>query len=186
MGMAEVIKYGVTLDSELFKIVRDGDLDRLRSDWVWVKNVIYRSIKAKNNIVLKDPIERRGIRTVLNYGHTVGHALELIDQLKLRHGEAVSLGMMIECMVSREINSSYCPKHVEDELENVLNIYKLPTKINNIDRYIDIVIRNMTDDKKIYKNMLKIPAVIDIGKHTVIEVPTTRYISLVKKFLEKQ
>lgn len=102
-GLAEIIKYGLTFDSEL--------LNELYAD-AWknqknLKKIIYRSVAIKNNVVLKD-IKEAGLRKVLNFGHTVGHAIESYflnhtDLPNLLHGEAIAIGMVVESYLSAEI-----------------------------------------------------------------------------------
>ncbi len=181
-GLSEAIKYGVTLDRELFEFLERSDPGYIYRSNSALRYVVERSIAIKNSIVERDPLDSKGVRAVLNYGHTIGHAIELIKDLDLRHGEAVALGMLYECVVSREIDKSYCPTDVEKRLEDTLYRYGL---VKNLDlgRYTDLVIHNLVHDKKIRKSNLKIPVVTGIGDHTIVDVPLTRYISLLKDFL---
>lgn len=114
-GMAEVIKYGLTYDADLwsksknFKGFVEGELD----------NLIYRSIEIKNEVVLEDPKEH-GIRKVLNFGHTLGHAiesyfLESADKVNLTHGEAIAIGMITEAYISNKLFDF--PKIILDEVK---------------------------------------------------------------------
>lgn len=102
-GVAEIIKYGLTFDSKLLKeITLDNWKDNSK-----LKNIIYRSIVIKNNVVLKDPKEK-SLRKVLNFGHTIGHAiesffLENITLENLTHGEAIAIGMVVETYLSYKL-----------------------------------------------------------------------------------
>jgi 3-dehydroquinate synthase len=101
-GFAEAIKHGVVADSGYFEFVRQelplllapggstGDL---------IFRVVVRSIEIKAEIVLLDERER-GLRKVLNFGHTVGHALEALSRYELAHGEAVAIGMALESAIA--------------------------------------------------------------------------------------
>ena len=101
-GMAEVIKYGLTFDNDLLVKVKNDK---------WKKNndlndIIYRSILIKNDVVLKD-FKEKDLRKVLNFGHTVGHAIESyflnhITLPSLTHGEAIAIGMVIEAYISHK------------------------------------------------------------------------------------
>ena len=101
-GVAEFIKYGLTFDIKLFDEVK-------KNKWLNINNLnhlIYQSIYIKNEVVLKD-IHEKHLRKVLNFGHTVGHAVEsyfLVQQnLKtLAHGEAIAIGMVIEAYISHK------------------------------------------------------------------------------------
>lgn len=118
-GTAEIIKYGLTYDVSLYNKIKDSEnLD--------ITELIHRSIEIKNEVVLEDPKEQN-LRKILNFGHTIGHAIESFylesdDKENLTHGEAIAIGMVAECFVSSEILGF--PKN---ELENIkqfiLNIY---------------------------------------------------------------
>ncbi|MEM9445940.1 MAG: 3-dehydroquinate synthase [Verrucomicrobiota bacterium] len=95
-GMAEIIKYGMIWDKDLFEEVRNGVPEDLQS-------IISRCIKIKAEIVEADERETSGKRALLNFGHTVGHGLEqLTGYGKLLHGEAVAIGMMAAATISQE------------------------------------------------------------------------------------
>jgi shikimate kinase/3-dehydroquinate synthase len=93
-GMAELIKHGILADAELFEALeatRPG-----ADDWVrWIA----RSLQVKIDVVEQDPFEG-GLRAVLNLGHTVGHALEQLSGFSLRHGEAVSIGLVAAARIA--------------------------------------------------------------------------------------
>ena len=96
-GTAEIIKYGMTHDIHLFNEIKDNsELN--------IIDLIHRSIEIKNEVVLKDPREQN-LRKVLNFGHTIGHAIESFyleskDLKNLTHGEAIAIGMIMETHLS--------------------------------------------------------------------------------------
>jgi 3-dehydroquinate synthase len=97
-GMAEVLKHGLIADKEYFHDV----ISQLGTGKVDYQGLLERSVRIKNNIVLQDPHEE-GLRKVLNFGHTVGHAIEswsFESGERLLHGEAVAYGMMVELLLS--------------------------------------------------------------------------------------
>jgi 3-dehydroquinate synthase len=113
-GLAEIMKYGLTYDTHLWNEIKknskllDENLDSL----------IYRSVEIKNEVVLQDPKEN-GLRKILNFGHTIGHAiesyfLESINKETLTHGEAIAIGMVIEGYFS-----SMLLNFPKDELDNI-------------------------------------------------------------------
>ncbi len=112
-GIAEAVKIGLSLDSELFSIIKNDDFECC-SD-----SIITRSILAKKHIVECDEREEN-LRRVLNFGHTIGHAIELSCN-GLLHGECVAVGML-----------PFCSNQVRNELITVLNKYNIPNtaKIN--------------------------------------------------------
>ena len=102
-GMAEVIKYGLTYDTNLWN--KSKNFTGFIAEEM--DNLIYRSIEIKNEVVLKDPKEY-GLRKVLNYGHTLGHAIESYflksnDKENLTHGEAIAIGMITEAYISNKL-----------------------------------------------------------------------------------
>jgi 3-dehydroquinate synthase len=101
-GFAEVIKYGLTYDINLWDSIKKNDPFNSHLD-----EIIYRSIEIKNEVVLQDPREK-GLRKVLNFGHTIGHAIESFflesnDKETLTHGEAIAIGMVIESYFSYKL-----------------------------------------------------------------------------------
>jgi 3-dehydroquinate synthase len=93
-GMAEVIKCGFIADGKILQLAQNDDLD--------YPELIWRAIKVKADIVAKDFKESR-FREVLNYGHTLGHAIEKNSGYKLRHGEAISIGMVFAAELSKQL-----------------------------------------------------------------------------------
>jgi 3-dehydroquinate synthase len=146
-GIAELIKYGAIADESYFAEVRaalpdllsgkPANSDRLRS-------IIVRSVEIKVEIVSRDERED-GLRKVLNFGHTIGHAVELISGYSLLHGEAVAIGMALEGAVAERIGVAR--PGTAGEITRVLELAGLPTKLPaNIG--LDAVIEAMRSDKK--------------------------------------
>ena len=99
-GMAEVIKYGLTYDAALYRVI-------MATPNLNIVDLIHRSIEIKNTIVLADPKEQNK-RKILNFGHTIGHAIESYyleseDKENLTHGEAIAIGMIAECYISSKL-----------------------------------------------------------------------------------
>jgi 3-dehydroquinate synthase len=98
-GLAEMLKHGLITDAEFWKSLKNSDLN------FPAKELIYKSIQIKNKVVLEDPKEM-GIRKSLNFGHTIGHAIEtnslLNDENPLTHGEAIAIGMICESYLSHK------------------------------------------------------------------------------------
>lgn len=99
-GLAEAIKYGMIQNVELFKYLEENYLSR--SEEFYLKT-IKESVKIKVGIVEQDEKETE-LRKILNYGHTIGHAIETIEQYKISHGAAIGLGMAYEGRISNQMN----------------------------------------------------------------------------------
>lgn len=133
-GLAEVIKYGVISDSALFKCVEDNydkilNLDN-EFDEKFMDYISITSYKIKKEIVEKDEEDRKGIRALLNYGHTIGHAVEAASNYAYRHGEAISIGMVVinDIAVKMGIMNQKDAQRIEDLLCKV----GLPTRIKKV------------------------------------------------------
>ncbi len=117
-GTAEILKYGLTSDATMYHQLRDGK-KALFTDF------IHRSIAIKNNIVLSDPTEKN-TRKTLNFGHTLGHAIESYflasDRANLAHGEAIAIGMVCECYLSNQLQN-FSLERLQDIKNTVLKIY---------------------------------------------------------------
>ena len=150
-GMAEIIKYGLSYDADLynsikkFKPIENFDLSEL----------IHRSIEIKNEIVIKDPKEQN-LRKILNYGHTIGHAIEthfLQSNTKntLTHGEAIAIGLICECYISSELYNF--SKEEVSVLKN--NIHSLFGKVDFDKTDFNSILELMQHDKKNIKNEVR-------------------------------
>ena len=147
-AMAEVIKYGVIWDRELFDLLAQSDrLDQLRYvSAELLQTILYRCAKAKAEVVSKD--EKEGnLRAILNYGHTVGHAIESVTNYRLyNHGEAVGLGMVIAGAIAVDLGLW----SAEDQAQQIFLIAKarlpqtLPADIDQA-----AIIEGLSTDKKV-------------------------------------
>ena len=155
-GLAEVIKYGVIKDPELFgllektlsnlkspKLNDPKDLKALMSVW---KQLISRSAKIKAKVVEADEKETKGIRDILNFGHTIGHAIESLSEYKgITHGEAVAIGMAATSKIS--VKMKLCSAVAAERLQNLIEAANLPTKVKDLD--VEDIIAKLILDKKV-------------------------------------
>jgi 3-dehydroquinate synthase len=120
-GFAEIIKHAIISDAEMFDALKDVDLENLAP-------LIRRNIEIKSKIVTKDERDRTGARALLNFGHTVGHAIERAgDYRKFLHGEAISLGISAACDVS--MKRVGLPPDQRDAIVDLLGRFELPTHL---------------------------------------------------------
>ncbi len=125
-GMGEVIKYGVSLDASLFHYLDQHREELLALDEACLNYVITRCCDLKARVVEEDEREG-GLRRVLNFGHTIGHAVEAAANFSLLHGFAVSVGMVAIAAVSARCG--YAPPDLEAEIARLLAAFGLPTSI---------------------------------------------------------
>ena len=124
-GFAEIIKHAVIADPKMFKQLQSGKARSPRRPLA-LQKLIRRNIEIKSNIVAKDERDQTGERALLNFGHTVGHAIERAGNYrKFLHGEALSLGIVAACAVS--IKRAGLPPRQRDAVIDVLRRFDLPT-----------------------------------------------------------
>ena len=121
-GFAEIIKHAIIADAKMFGMLRDWKA----SEGPALKQLVLRNVKIKSRIVAKDEHDLTGKRALLNFGHTVGHAIERAGNYrKFLHGEALSLGIVVACAVS--IKRAGLPPRQRDAVIDVLRRFDLPT-----------------------------------------------------------
>jgi len=144
-GLAEVIKCGIIRDPELFSFLERASAShphRLESSLAWV---VARSVRVKVAAVETDERETQGVRTLLNFGHTFGHALEAATgYTAYAHGEAVALGMTVAARISCRLGR--IPPPAVERIENLIRRLGLPTTLRTV-RYSRLL-RAMSHDKK--------------------------------------
>ena len=126
-GFAEIIKHAIIADPKMFKQLQSWNA-RSAHRPLALQQLIYRNIKIKSKIVAKDERDRTGERAVLNFGHTVGHAIERAGNYrKFLHGEALSLGIVAACAVSTK-RAGLAPRQ-RDAVIDLLQRLDLPTRL---------------------------------------------------------
>ena len=165
-GFAEIIKHAVIKSSDYFEYLYDNVCPALDKDVTVLKKIIYDSCVIKRDVVEEDPLEK-GIRAYLNFGHTIGHAIEKYYDFSLLHGECVSLGMVVSSYISYKKGLITLKTH--EKIREILRAYGLPVDLSDIRRYSDIefnpdeIIRITANDKKADGNMIKYVLINDIG-----------------------
>jgi 3-dehydroquinate synthase len=164
-GLAEAVKYGAINDANLFnEMLNANSLESIKNN---IEDIIYRCCSIKNIFVQKDEMDR-GERHMLNFGHTIGHALEsYYDYQKYTHGEAVSLGMLQITKKSEELKLT--ERGSFNTLRSLLEICKLPTDIPQIDT--KDLIRIINHDKKSYENHIKLILLRSVGNSYIHQIP---------------
>ena len=160
-GLCESIKMAATFDSSLFSLIENSNLDDI------LQEVIIRSIKIKKEVVEKDTKEK-GIRKVLNFGHTIGHGIEILAHGKLYHGEAIANGMLY--MSSKEVNN---------RLSNLLDKYNIP-HFYEIDK--NKLYELLIHDKKATNEYVDAILCEEIGSYKIMKIKIKELIDNYVKF----
>jgi len=151
-GMAEVVKYGVILDAALFEQL-EAEVGRINAgDHDLLRGVIAQCCRLKADVVRQDERETTGLRAVLNYGHTFGHAFEaLAGYGQLLHGEGVAIGMLCASRLAERLGR--IDSELTDRQERLLTAVGLPTEVPDVDP--DLVLKKMMHDKKVEHGRLR-------------------------------
>lgn len=177
-GLAEIVKYGMIKDAEFFGWV-EKNLERIKAlDLKAIDFAVRRSVEIKAKVVEADERELKGKRQVLNFGHTIGHAVEASSGYRsYTHGEAVALGMIGAAIIAERMG--YFPSPMVGRLKGLLEALGLPACIEGVDE--EKIREALQLDKKVRKDRLHFVLPRKIG-----EVFLTAEVSpdLIKKTLQ--
>ena len=181
-GLAEVVKYGVIYDRNFFNYVQKRYKQVLSGDPQVLTEIVLRCSRIKAQVVSRDEKETRGIRTILNFGHTVGHAIEAAGGFsRYQHGEAIALGMRVACEISRRLEM--ITQAQVDTIQQLLTDIGLPRKIKKIQ--LNKILRLMQHDKKFIRGKNRFVLALQIGKVKVVEgVPLRLIQGALKQFMD--
>ncbi len=158
-GWAEIIKYAMTLDTELFTILEEQTSTLLARDARLLPAIIARCMRMKMDIVQRDERDG-GLRNILNYGHTFGHALEAITEYGTwLHGEAVAIGMEVAARIA--VANGLLSQEDAQRQRNLLQAFGLPVQCAGID--IEIAMQVMQRDKKVRAGKMRWVLATSIG-----------------------
>jgi 3-dehydroquinate synthase len=151
-GLGEVVKYGVILDAELFDYL-EAHVEGINSrDNDVLAHVIARCCRLKADVVENDEFERSGLRAVLNYGHTFGHAFEALSGYgKLLHGEALAVGML--CASRLAVRLGRIDTALVERQHHLLEALCLPVALPKLDP--ERIMETMMHDKKVHHGKLR-------------------------------
>ena len=165
-GMAEAIKYGMIRDPELFDLIASHKLENVNEI---IDDIVYKSISIKRDVVENDEFDT-GERMILNFGHTLGHAIEsYYNYQTFTHGSAVAIGM---CMITEK----GCEKNILDKLISCVNAYKLPHCCN---APVNELIKLCSNDKKRESDNINFILCQKIGQASIHKVSVSEF----KKFI---
>ncbi|HBJ2611708.1 TPA: 3-dehydroquinate synthase [Clostridium botulinum] len=159
-SFVETVKNGFIYNADFLNKLKSVIKNDFNVNQEGVFNLVKMSIESKLPIMKADPTEK-GLAMILEYGHTVGHAIEKLSYGKLSHGESVSIGMMVAARVSEKLG--YLSKQDVKEHLDILSALKTPTKIPSNIKISDIINRIKLDNKK-DMNGIRFVVLENIGK----------------------
>jgi 3-dehydroquinate synthase len=172
-GFAEIIKHAAIKDAALFRELEKNKLTLYQKDKAALAKLIRRNVTIKSAVVEKDEFEH-GERRLLNFGHTLGHAIENLYELS--HGQAISIGMVAACMISEE----FTPFTDTDRVMSTLKKYGLPTLAEFDPKEVMAVLRM---DKKKVKDSMNYVLLNKIGQGIVKVIPITELDKLLQSII---
>lgn len=166
-GMAEVIKYGFIEDPEILSMIESDVEAAINPESAVFQELIERSVKIKERVTEAD-FRESGQREFLNYGHTLGHAIEHAERYKWRHGAAISIGMVFAAelsMLSGRLSEADVERH-----RKIFKSLGLPISYSQ-DKWAQLL-ATMKKDKKGRAGMLRFVVLDGIGRPGILEAPT--------------
>ncbi|MDP1853863.1 MAG: 3-dehydroquinate synthase [Candidatus Omnitrophota bacterium] len=182
-GLAEAIKYGLIKDKALFEYLEKNYQKALGLDENCLEYIINKCVLIKAKIVGQDEKETKSIRTILNFGHTIGHAIEAAGGFKAySHGQAVGLGMLAAAEISSSLGLLYNPEKTLDRIKNLLRNIGLPVKIKGLN--LEKIIKAHTFDKKFIQGRNRFVLMKQIGQTLIKQnIPSGLITSAVRKLV---
>lgn len=167
-GMAEVIKCGFIADPAILDLVENDTEAVVDPRSEAIRELIERAIAVKAKVVSED-LKESGLREILNYGHTLGHAIELVERYSWRHGAAVSVGMMFAAELARSVGR--LSDADADRHRSILDSLGLPVTYRK-DRWQGLL-DGMRRDKKSRGDLLRFVVLDGVAKPGILDVPDT-------------
>lgn len=157
-GMGEIIKHGLIKDASYFEWLITHEKEIWALDPEILEEMIYISCNIKRDVVERDPKEQ-GERALLNFGHTIGHAIEKLSDFSLYHGECVGLGIVAASYLSMQLG--HISKENFEKIQNALSLFELPTQMDGFNA--EKVLSATKSDKKMVGNQVKFILLKEIG-----------------------
>ena len=163
-GLAESVKHAFLTSEEFVRWHEENVEGILGLDEQVLPELVTRNLKIKGGIVEADPFERTGRRMILNFGHTIGHAIEVCSGFTLRHGECVAMGMVAAGRISERLG--LIEATLAERLEGLLNRFELPTRIPNT-LTVDDILAALRLDKKVRDGRVQFVLLEGIGRPVI-------------------
>jgi 3-dehydroquinate synthase len=174
-GLAEVIKHGIIRDKDFFLFLVKNRQAILDLDPDMIEKTVYKCCQIKADVVAEDEREK-GVRMILNYGHTIGHAVEGASDYKLIHGLAVSVGMVAASRLA--VANNILPVEESEKIFQILSAYKMPVEVPpELDR--KRIKRYILTDKKAVSGQIFYVLPTEIGNTCVTDKVTEEQVDMV-------
>lgn len=166
-GLAEIVKHALIDGNELFNLLQTSNKNNLN-----LSDLIKNAVKVKIAIVEQDPLEQN-IRSLLNLGHTFAHAIEKVSNYKVKHGQAVAIGIVAAAHLSSLLN--LCPKALPQQIIDLLLKWNLPTSFSKLS--IPELAAAMQHDKKRANKKLRCVLLNGIGEAILVTINDPKLIN---------
>lgn len=157
-GMGEILKHGLIKDKSYFDWMAEHIEQILALDMTALEEMIYRSCNIKREVVEQDPTEK-GERALLNFGHTIGHAIEKLSDFSLYHGECVGLGILAASYLSYRLGN--ISEADLNYVKTILNRFQLPLEVTNLN--VADILAATKSDKKMVGDKIKFVLLQELG-----------------------
>lgn len=180
-GLGEVAKYALIMDPELYRILESEKLHEIMADPSRLEELVSVCVKNKMSLVERDEFDLLDRRVVLNFGHTLGHAIESASGFSIGHGIAVAHGIMIETELG--IEAGLIGEEMREASSRLLKLLGLPSRIDwkFLGENVMTLGKLMGSDKKAKGKMISLPLPERIGKAKVCEVE----LEYIRDYLER-
>lgn len=158
-GLAEIIKCGFIADEKILDIFEKNPSKLLEWDSAELLEVIERSIQIKAEVVSAD-LKEALLREILNYGHTLAHAIEVAENYEWRHGDAVSVGMVFAAELAHQVG--FCDQKIVNRHRDILKSVGLPIAYRS--GMFEELMEGMSRDKKVRNGVLRFVLLEGVGK----------------------
>jgi len=175
-GLVEAVKHGIIADAAYYKFILKNRNSIKAKEMLLLQRLVRRSLNIKKEIVEQDELDDKGVRATLNFGHSFGHAFELLGQYRrFHHGEAVGIGMLVAVAFAKELR--ILKEDFSESLREFLQDFNLPTEIPK-EWTSDEIATAMVQDKKRQDQKLHLILPTALGKveYLPIEIPEIKRI----------
>lgn len=159
-GMGEIIKHGLIKDAAYYQWIKDHRNEIFERDLTALEEMVRRSCEIKRAVVENDPKELTGERALLNYGHTIGHAVEKLMNFSMLHGECVAVGSVSAAQIALSRNLITAENY--NDIQETFASFKLPVSVTGLDA-ADIL-KTTKSDKKMDAGHIKFVLLKSIGQ----------------------